>query len=37
MTEAEKQKIPYFEEGYLKDFETWRRTPFTLLFKTRKT
>ena len=36
MTEAEKQKIPYFEEGYLKDFEVWRRIPFTLLFKTRK-
>lgn len=36
MTEAEREKIPYFEEGYLKDFEVWRRTPFTLLFKTRK-
>ncbi len=36
ITEAEKQKIPYFEEGYVKDYEIWRRTPFTLLFKTRK-
>ena len=36
MTEAEIQKIPYFEEGYLKDFEVWRRTPFTLIFKAKK-
>lgn len=36
MTEAEIEKIPYFEEGYLKDYEIWRRIPFTLLFKTRK-
>ena len=31
-----KQKIPYYEKGYLKDYEIWRKTPFTLLFKTRK-
>jgi SAM-dependent methyltransferase len=36
MTEAQKHRIPYFEEGYLKDYEIWRKTPFTLLFKTRK-
>jgi len=36
MTEAEIKKIPYFEEGYLKDYEIWRRIPYTLLFKARK-
>jgi len=36
MPEAEREKIPYFEEGYLKDYEVWRRTPFTLLFQARK-
>lgn len=37
MTEAEMKKIPYFEKGYLKDYDIWRRIPFTLLFKARKT
>lgn len=36
MTEVEMKKIPYFEEGYLKDYEIWRRIPYTLLFKARK-
>jgi SAM-dependent methyltransferase len=36
MTEAEMSKIPYFDEGYLKEYETWRRIPFTLLFKAKK-
>ena len=36
MTEAKREKIPYFEEKYLKDFELWKRIPFTLLFKTKK-
>ena len=36
MTEAEIKNIPYFEEGYFKDYEIWRRIPFTLLFKAKK-
>jgi len=36
MTETEMKKIPYFDEEYLKDYEIWRRIPFTLLFKARK-
>ncbi len=36
MKGPDKQKIPYYEEGYLKDYEIWRKTPFTLLFRTRK-
>lgn len=36
MTLAERGRIPYFEEGYLRDYDVWRKIPFTLLFKTRK-
>jgi len=36
MTEAEREKIPYFEEGYLKDYDVWRRILNTLIFKARK-
>ena len=36
MTKAEMKKVPYFDEGDLKNYEIWRRIPFTLLFKTRK-
>jgi SAM-dependent methyltransferase len=36
MTEAEMKKIPYFDEGDLKNYEIWRRIPFTLLFKAKK-
>ncbi len=36
MSEAEIQKIPYHEEGYLKDYEIWKRIPFTILFKAKK-
>ena len=36
MTEAERETIPYFEEGYLKEYDVWRRIPYTLLFKARK-
>jgi len=36
MTATEREKVPYFEEGYLKDYDVWRRIPFTLLFKARK-
>lgn len=36
MTEAEREKIPYFEKGWLKNYDLWRRIPYTLLFKARK-
>lgn len=36
MTRSEREKIPYYEEGYLKDYDVWRRIPYTLLFKARK-
>ncbi len=36
MTEAEIEKIPYFEEGFLKDYSLWKRIPYTILFKVRK-
>jgi len=36
MTDVEIEKIPYFEEGFLKDYDIWKRIPYTLLFKTRR-
>lgn len=32
----ERRAIPYFEEGYLKDYDIWRKIPYTLLFKSKK-
>ena len=36
MSEAELSNIPYLEAGYLKDYELWRKVPYTIIFKTRK-
>ncbi|MDH5447956.1 MAG: methyltransferase domain-containing protein [Candidatus Bathyarchaeota archaeon] len=36
MTEEEKQKIPYYWEGSEKEYDTWRRVPYILIFKARK-
>ena len=36
MSEAELAEIPYFEAGYLKDYDLWRKVPYTIIFKTRK-
>jgi len=36
MSEAELAKIPYLEAGYLKDYDLWRKVPYTIIFKTRK-
>jgi len=36
MNEAELEEIPYFEAGYLKDYDLWSRVPFTVIFKTSK-
>lgn len=36
MTKEEKQKIPYYWEGSEKEYDIWRRIPYTLIFKTRK-
>lgn len=36
MSKAELADIPYLEAGYLKDYDLWRKVPFTIIFKTRK-
>ncbi len=36
MSQAEIERIPYYEKGFLKDYDTWRRIPYTLLFKAKK-
>lgn len=35
-SKAELADIPYLEAGYLKDYDLWRKVPFTIIFKTRK-
>jgi ubiquinone/menaquinone biosynthesis C-methylase UbiE len=36
MTEDEKQKIPYYWKGAEKEYDVWRRIPYTIIFKARK-
>jgi ubiquinone/menaquinone biosynthesis C-methylase UbiE len=36
MSPAELAKIPYSEPGFLKDYDLWRKVPYTIIFKTRK-
>ena len=36
MTKEEKKKIPYYWEGSEKEYDIWRRIPYTLLFKAKK-
>jgi ubiquinone/menaquinone biosynthesis C-methylase UbiE len=37
MSETELAAIPYLEAGFVKDYDLWRRVPYTIIFKTRKT
>ena len=37
MSEAELAKTPYLEAGFLRDYDLWRKVPYTIIFKTRKT
>jgi ubiquinone/menaquinone biosynthesis C-methylase UbiE len=36
MSKGERKKIPYFEEGFSKDYEIWRKVPYTMIFKAEK-
>jgi len=36
MNEVEKEKIPYAEAGLVRDYDIWRRLPYTIIFKARK-
>jgi len=37
MSEAERKRIPYLHQDYVKEYDLWRKIPFTILFKARKT
>jgi ubiquinone/menaquinone biosynthesis C-methylase UbiE len=36
MTETELERIPYLDLGYVKNYDLWRKVPFTIIFKARK-
>jgi SAM-dependent methyltransferase len=36
MTESQLARIPYSDPGYVKNYDLWRKVPFTIIFKTRK-
>jgi ubiquinone/menaquinone biosynthesis C-methylase UbiE len=36
MSEAERKRIPYLHEDFLKDYDLWKRIPYTIIFKARK-
>jgi hypothetical protein len=37
MSEAKLAKVPFLEAGYLRDYDLWRKVPYTIIFKTGKT
>ena len=36
MSEVERKQIPYVHEDFVKDYDLWRRIPYTILFKAKK-
>jgi len=34
--ETERKKIPYLEEDFVKNYDLWKRIPYTIVFKARK-
>jgi hypothetical protein len=36
MNENERKKIPYFADYFVKYYDVWRRVPYTIIFKARK-
>lgn len=36
MSVSERKRIPYIHEQYVKEYDVWRRIPFTILFKAKK-
>lgn len=36
MSEAEKRRIPYVYEDFVKNYDLWKRIPYTIIFKARK-
>ena len=36
MTAAQRAQMPYSDPGYVKDYDLWRKVPFTIIFRARK-
>lgn len=36
MQESQLARIPYLDKGYVKDYDLWRKVPYTIIFKARK-
>jgi len=36
MNAAEMKRIPYFHQDFVKDYDLWKKIPYTILFKARK-
>jgi len=36
MREAEMKRVPYFHQDFVKDYDLWKKIPYTILFKARK-
>ena len=36
MSKAEIKRIPYLHQDYVKDYDLWKKIPYTILFKARK-
>lgn len=36
MTESQLARIPYSDPGYVKNYDLWRKVPFTIIFKARE-
>jgi hypothetical protein len=36
MTQSQLSRIPYSDPGYVKNYDLWRKVPFTMIFKARK-
>jgi ubiquinone/menaquinone biosynthesis C-methylase UbiE len=36
MGEAERERVPYVQEEFLKNYDLWKRIPYTILFKAKK-
>jgi ubiquinone/menaquinone biosynthesis C-methylase UbiE len=36
MSESNMERVPYLDENYVKDYDLWKRIPYTIIFKTIK-
>lgn len=36
MKESQFARVPYWDAGFVKDYDLWKKVPYTIIFKTRK-